>query len=172
MFERSEDIAELVNRVYAALDRLDRGDTLPRPEIASLTGLEPNRGRWQTVLDAARERLLKDRGIGTRCDRLVGVRLLTIDQQQTWLPEWRLKRAGRQIRRAEVAVAALPDRGLSLHQQRMKAFALEQLDKARRETRQHVRELAAINARVETLPRVPLVSTMLVKTTSLIKAKT
>ena len=154
MFDRNEELTGMADRVYEELAAMSRGEILSRRAIQKITGLTPNTSAWQTVVNKARVRLLKNFGIGTRCERLAGVRLLTVKDQQTWLPEFRTRCAGRHIRKAEVALEAMRDEGMTLHQQQLTAAVLGHIVNARRTLRRELKEQQVLAKPAETHPRV------------------
>lgn len=132
-FERREDLEAMVQLLTEAFDELDRGDVLSRERVQAIVECEPNTKHWALVLNKARKQLLLDRGIATHCDREVGVRLLSRQEQLTWLPDWRARRARRQIRRAVQAVKLLPEAGLTMHQRRQRLAVMGSLSQASRD---------------------------------------
>ena len=153
MFERRDDLQAMSDLLYEELSRLKRGDVLPRETIQGIVGVGPNEGHWQHVLNRARSRLLKERGIGTHCERTVGVKLLTNQEQLVWLPEWRTRRARRQLRKAKAAVLSMDADGLTLHQRGLQLAAIKRLALAHKELTHQIKEHQAATRPVQQRPR-------------------
>lgn len=140
MFDSSEVIDGMVAKVYRLTESMDRGDTLPHSEIRAIVGHEPNTGPWQHVMNRVRRDLLKNRGITMLVDREIGYRMLTHQQTLVVVPDRRLRRAGRQIKRGRRELGALPDKELSLHRRNVKALMLTALANAAKEVRRNLRD--------------------------------
>lgn len=154
MFETSEEVTAAVDAVYALTVHMGRGQILTHAEIGRVLGLNPHEGRWGHVMRKVRRRLEEERGISTWPETTVGYRLCT-PAEQLELPGRRLRRAMRQAKRGRKSVEALPDKSLSLHQRRLKAFMIERSRETERSLRRDVRDLTQEVKPTVTLPRRP-----------------
>jgi len=126
MFEVNPEVAEAVEAVYLLASTLGRGDVLAHSAISKELGLGPHEGYWGRVVSKVRRRLQEERGIATWPVPMVGYRLLT-REEQLQLPEWRMRRGLRQVRRGRGSLLALPEKGLTLHQRRSRMFMLDRM---------------------------------------------
>lgn len=143
MFQTDEDIQSAIATLYGRIADLERGDVLAHAVVREVVGCRPHEGSYDHVVKMVRQRLEKERGIATWPVTDVGYRLLTVDEQLTMLPRKRLRKSLRQVQRAKHSVQRLPDKGLSLHDRRRKAFDMEFLKAAESDGR---RELRAMDA--------------------------
>lgn len=125
-FERDPQIDAWVDEIYQLAGGLGRGDTLTRAAIKAVLGCEPNTGPWGHVMRRVRARLERERGITCWPVREVGFRLLPVAEHAE-VPQRRLRRARRQVRRGRVSLQALPDAALSVHMRRVKAETVGRL---------------------------------------------
>ncbi len=152
MFEASPEIDRMVARIYALTEEMDRGDTLTRETIQKIVGSEPNCGPWQHVMNKVRRNLMANRGITMLVDRGFGYRMLTHQETLTVVPERRLRRAGRQIRRGRKELGCLPNKELSVHRRNVKAMMLAALENAAKEVRRNLKRHQAEAKRTEVNP--------------------
>lgn len=152
MFEKDERIGLMIERLYAACEPLNRGDTLTHEMIRPILGCEPHEEHWPHCLRQVRKRLQREKAIATWPDRTVGYRLLTSEEQLTFLVKQRLKRAFRQQRRALQSVAVLPSSRLTMHQRQLQAFTLDMLKRSQASIR---RELRSHEAAIRPSPVLP-----------------
>jgi hypothetical protein len=152
MFERNEAIVAMVEKLWLLARPLDRGDVLTHDAIQGALGVGPHEGSWDHVVGKLRARLRKERGIATWPEVGVGYRLCTKEEQLDMIPEERAKKARRQFRRAEADVRALPVKGLSQHQKRLRAEQLKCLKAAREESASQARRAKLFGRRRETPP--------------------
>lgn len=156
MFERDDQIDEAVDRLFNLMVEIGRGGILPHDAIREVLNVEPHVGRWDHVVNRARNRLQKEHGIATWVrpeDRTVGYRLLTKSEQIYKLPGWRAERSARQIRRARRSVAAIPEAELSENQRKNRNAELRELREAECTVRRANRTIAAIAKGQPMVPR-------------------
>ena len=153
MFERNENLTELVEALYAACEPLRRGDTIGHDQIARILKVAPHEGHWQTCIAKLKRRMEDERGITLWSEHEVGYRLLKLDEQLAVAPRKRLRRAIRQINRGLKHAASAPDAGLTPHQRRLKAAQVELMKAARREAMSQHRRQSALLKPAEVNPR-------------------
>lgn len=155
MIERKEEIQEAVEALYAVAVKLKRGETLTHEVVTETIGFRPHEGRYDHIVNRVRNRLLRVKGIKTWFDLTVGYRLLTPKEQlQSTL--WHRKKASRQLVRGRNAAEYLPNALLSTHDQKVKAFLIDQVRRAKQDMEQADREAKAILTPTPVPPRVPL----------------
>lgn len=156
-FSPNEAISRYVDALVRACRGLDRNDILPHATVREILGVEPHCDHWQTCMRKLKRRLEDERGISLWPERGIGYKLLTKDEQVTMLPLARARRARRQLHLARRSVESLPDRGLSIHQMRLKQGQLESLRLGQRQMAAHVRRMDALFRPIEARPE-PIVA--------------
>lgn len=154
MFDAKEEIGEAVEAVYALTADLARGDVLTHAAVRAVLGVDPHTGPWGHVMRKVRRRLERDRGVATWPETTVGYKLLTAAEQLE-LPARRARRGLRQVRRGRASVDALPEKSLTLHQRRVRAFLSERGKEAERALRREIRAAGEALRPTPTLPRRP-----------------
>ena len=153
MFERRDEIQQMVDGLVALCGPLGRGELLTREAIQVVVGVEPNTAHWKHCVHQARRRLERERGIATWPVVGQGFRLLTVDEQIGLLPRLRRRKAFRQIRRSQQSVTALPAAELSLHQLVARANQLAGLRRTELAIKAEGKIKAAMARATETAPR-------------------
>jgi hypothetical protein len=154
MFQQNPTLTEFVAKLLDACRPLQRGDYLRHEAIIPILRVQPNEGHWPTCIVKLKRQLELTRGITIRCERGVGYRLLTIDEQLTEAPRARLRSSNRQLTKGRGHVACLPSRGLSEHQRHIKVAMLESIQKARTAVTSQVRRNAALCRPYQNMPRM------------------
>jgi hypothetical protein len=152
MFEMSEANAAKLDRLVELCRPIAPGGYLTHEAIEEVLGVPRHAGPWQHFVTLLRRRLEDERGVSIWCERLVGYELLK-PERQLLVPQWRGKRAMRQLRKGIRAVDKLPATGLTAHQKRVRSMRLEKARDAAKALRRHLRELAVISKPSETMPR-------------------
>jgi AraC-like DNA-binding protein len=155
MYEENAEITEAVEAVYSIASSLNRGSILTHEQIRSVLGIKPHEGIWDYVLHKVRRRLERERGIATWASYTVGYRLLSHAEQLEALT-WRVRKGLRQVRKGRGHVEALPDRGLTLHQRRLRSILVDQAREAETTLRRELRDQRRTIRPIETQPRRPL----------------
>lgn len=155
MFEESEQIAEMVEGVYSLLTELQRGEVLLHEPIEDVVGCARNTEHYQHVVDRARDRLQEKDGIATWPEKPIGYKLLTTHEQLWDLPNWRRRKARSQYRRARKSIVALPTKGLSLHDRRVRLAEIDKLALAKREVDREIRSHNPTTLAYQPSPRIP-----------------
>lgn len=164
MFEANEEIEEAAKVVYGLMAHLRRGDTLTHEAIGAAIGLPPDdtppalcveRSRYDRIVWKARKRLQRDRGIACWFVEGVGYKLLT-PAEQIESALWHTEKAMRSAHRGRKNVDDTPDKLLSPHLRRMKAFVGERTADARRQLLRTTRIVREQLRPTPTVPRRPL----------------
>lgn len=155
MFDEKPEITEAVDHVYSFMATLRRGDILTHEQVAGLIGGRPHEGSWDHIVGRARKRLEAENGIATWYVYGVGYRLLT-RAEQLELPQWRLRKGIRQIRKARKSLTALPEAGLTVNQRRVRAAMLERLAETELANRRELAGQTRLTRPNFVLPRRPL----------------
>lgn len=151
-FERNEQLSLLVDQLYEMFASKERGETVGHNEIAKILGVAPHQEHWQTCLIALKRRMEERKGITVWCEREVGYRLLTPREQITFAPIARIKRASRQLRKAEGHVCSILDGELSPHQRRIRNAQMESIRQSREEVEYQMKRARAMIADRSTRP--------------------
>ena len=151
MISEKQVITDSVDAVYALMGDLNRGDILTHEAIQSVLGVAPHQGSWDHVVNRARRRLERERGISTWPAPTIGYELCTTARQLE-IPAIRTRRGMRQIRRARRSVNALPEKGLTVNQRRARIFMIERLKDTERTLR---RELKGQQEQIRPTPTIP-----------------
>lgn len=154
MFDQKPDIAHAVDAVHALTTSLGRGQVLTHEMIQQTINLYPHEGAWDHIVNKVRRMLQDERGIATWPVIGVGYRLLT-QSEQLLVPEWRMKRGLRQVRRGRKSLAALPETGLSVNQRRARVFMLDRLADTERSLRREIKGQQEQTRPTPTIPRRP-----------------
>lgn len=154
MFESKAEIRQAKDSLWSALWAFDRGDLVPWHVVERITGPRhenPARGIIRYML----KRLLRERGLVTRCPAGEGIRMLTHKEVVELVFRHRNRKARKQqaacIRELECA-----DTGsLSDHERRLLAMQLDRSNKQRRALSQSER-LSSVIAHHESRPLRPV----------------
>jgi hypothetical protein len=157
MFESKKEIVKAIEAVYAVTERLKRGDILTHEQIGKVLGLQPHEGRWDHIVGRVRRRLEVERGIATWPAHNEGYELLTVARQLE-LPSWRMRRVMRHLRKSRRSTEALPTKGLTNHQARLRLFMLDGVKGAQRDMRRSARALHQHLKPTGTMPRRPVLA--------------
>lgn len=152
-FREKKEITDAVEALMAATEDLDRGDTLTHERIEVVTGLRPKERPLPTILVRYRRRMLDEREIALWPDYGIGFTLVTKNEQLTMIPQKRITRAARQTRKAKKVIEAISTSGLSLHQQRMRAFQMDVVTSAEHELRSRRARQSSYLRKTESHPR-------------------
>ncbi len=157
MIEAKPEIRDAVDALYGVASSLKRGEILTHEAIGETIGLQPYEGRWALIVARVRNRLESVDGIATWPVNGVGFELLT-PARQLEIPRYRLKRAIKQVRKSKRSVSALPEKGLSFSQRRIREAILERLPDAERNLRAEFRVMAQLTKPSPTVarPQVPV----------------
>ena len=153
MFSTNEQLEKTASAVYEHAKDLDRGDTLAHDDIERISGCLRYEGQWGAIVMKVRKKILRERGIALRPIATVGYRFCTKEEQLKYCARNRQKRAVRQLNRGVREIAALEPNSLSLHQQRLRAVAMQDLIHERRMVKRGLRNQAQEIKKTETLPR-------------------
>ena len=107
-FQQDPERQEQIGFVYDLLVSRFRGDVIDWEHVDDVLGFSHDSDLGRYVVGEARGRLLEEDHIATRCDRAIGVRLLTAKEQVTTAPADRMRRAKRQLNRGIKEVVAVP----------------------------------------------------------------
>lgn len=151
-FEMTEKVQSALDALMELASPMDRGDTIPYEAIQRVLGVRPHEGYWQHCIYQWNRRMESERGITIWNVREVGYELLTRNRQLQ-VPNIRIRRARRQIRRGLRSVASLPVEGLSLHQMRLRQVTIEQSLQADRDLDRQLRIQHKLRQATPTLPR-------------------
>jgi hypothetical protein len=152
MIEESEKIKEMVGLLIEAARPLKRGDILGHERIVGILGVEPHTLHWQGCVIKLKRHMERERGITLWPEHTVGYKLCTI-QDQIEVGHERQIRARRQIKKGLRSIKALPSKGLTLHQQRLRAMYDEGLRKSHRELSSQIATRVALTTATPVLPR-------------------
>jgi hypothetical protein len=152
VFEAKEEIAEMVNRLFAMARPLKRGEVIGHDAIREILGVEPHSGHWQHCMGKFRRRMEQERHISVWPVHTVGYKLCTVAEQLE-LPHIRMVRARRHIKRGMRSLDALPKSGLTLHQQKVRAAQSANLRKSHRELTSQIHQKVPIQRPAEVLPK-------------------
>jgi hypothetical protein len=156
VFETKPVILDLAELLYARAGQLDRGDVLRTEEVEVVTGCVRYEDCWTTLLKKFRRLMLDRRHIALWPVPGVGYRLCTKDEQLNLITVARQRRAARQLSRSLREVGAMPNRELTLHQQRVRALKVRQMLATRRQIKAQVREQERTTRRSDTPPPRPV----------------
>lgn len=154
MYEASEALAEMVERLIEAVKPLERGDLLGHDTIGEILGVAPHTLHWQACVNKLKRHMEAERGISLWIEHTVGYKLCTIPEQLE-LGHIYLVRARRRIRRGIKAIAALPQKGLNLHQQKQRAAHQTNLSRSHRDLSASICHRLPTQVASPTLPRPP-----------------
>jgi hypothetical protein len=152
MFEAKEYLSELVDRLYALCQPLKRGEVLPHSQIEAVLGVPPHQGHWQHCMNRLRRRMEDERGITLWPEITHGYKLL-LPHEQLQVPVIRTRRALRQVAKGERSLEALPEKGLTAHQRRVRALRLGHAADMQKELRAKVRTMELLARPAATQPR-------------------
>lgn len=137
LFHEDGTIEAAVGRVLDVLRPMQRGEILLWATIEVYAGFDRESPHWS----AFRHRLLRDfrkeTGIVLWPVKIVGWKLLTIDEQINWRSRKRMRRAARQLHRDMIELRAIPDAQMTDRQRQERAV---------REQRAHSQMLAVRRA--------------------------
>jgi hypothetical protein len=153
VFESSEVIDRMVERLWERVGSLRRGDTLLHAVVEDVLGVPPHTGHWPQCMKRLRRRLEHELGIAMWPVVGIGYKLLTVGEQLNMLPRERLRRAARQERRARRSVEAIPADQLTPHQRRAQVAQCHALRAAATELRRQLRIQAVLSRKPEGMPR-------------------
>lgn len=157
MLAEKPEVRDAVDAVYALTVNLNRGDILTHGAIEGVLGLRPHEGSWDHVVNRARRRLERERGISTLPAITVGYELCTTARQLE-IPAIRTRRGIRQLRRARNSVNALPEKGLTMNQRRSRIFMIERLKDTERTLRTELKGQQEQLRPTPTIPRRPAIA--------------
>jgi hypothetical protein len=140
MFERNEVLTPLVERLCAVFQSRRRGDIVEHSVIRDILQCEPHTGHWQQCMNRVRRWVEDELSITVWPEVGVGYRLLT-QAEQLQVPVIRTRRALRQVARGERSLEALPEKGLTAHQRRVRALRLGHSADLKRELRSKARTM-------------------------------
>lgn len=101
-----------VRTLMEAFPKIDRGQTIEHQQIAAVIGEKAGSGRYRSVLNAWRKRVLADKGIHFRAVPTVGVRAVEANEQVREGSN-RLRSAGRRIAAGIKIVERTPESELT-----------------------------------------------------------
>jgi Tat protein secretion system quality control protein TatD with DNase activity len=153
MFEPNETLTEYVDALFLVCKPLNRGDFLTHEAVTKIVGVQPHKEHYQYCVVRLKRRMEAEREISLWPEVGIGYRLLTKQEQLTMLPQARMRRAKRQIRRAQISIAAISDRHLTVHERRYRAAKAESLAASQRTLIIQSRRLAALSKEIEPRPR-------------------
>ena len=151
--EANETITRYVDALFEACRPLERNEVLTHEVIREILEVEPREGHWDYCIIKLKRRMEAERGITIWSEYGIGYRLLTKDEQLTFVPRMRFRRARRQYRKAQRSVAALPDRQLTVHQRRVKHAQEEAIRLSMERLADDARRQAILMRPVEARPR-------------------
>lgn len=114
-FEKDPVVQRRITALLDALVVLPRGSVLDWGQVEQLVEEPRAEGRARYVIMEARRRLLRQHGVATRCRINAGVYMLHSEEQLTFCPVDRRRRAGRQIKRAAEEVSVVDTGSMSEH---------------------------------------------------------
>jgi hypothetical protein len=140
VFEPTERITAMVDRLYALCEPLDRGDVLTHAAFVDVVECERHTEHYQWCLKLLKRRMRQERGIGLANERDVGYRLMTKGEQID-APKRQFKRAIRRVRDGMKDVACLQgDENLSLHQRIMLNHRIDQCQRLEKDIRRQMQD--------------------------------
>lgn len=152
MFEAKEEITRMVGRLIKVAEPLKRGDVIGHEAIVEILGCQPHTEHWQLCIGKLKRHMERVRGISIWSEPTVGYKLCTI-QEQIEIGHTRKVWARRHLKKGIRSVEAVPTKGLTLHQQKLRAMHSESLKRNHRELTSAIHSKLPTERRTETLPR-------------------
>jgi len=134
MFEINPEVHRLKERLIDSFGQVPRGSIIPWSAVAGVLEMPYDDGVAIQAHDKFRAWLLKERGVATRVPPTVGIELLTMREQLLWCSKHRMKKAKRQVRKAEREVGAVTPDAVSLEEAAYRQRFLYEAKRVKKET--------------------------------------
>lgn len=154
MFRKDPEVKAAVDALCERwLSTVERGDILPWEAIEDLAGGDRNEDRPKHIIQKFRRRMQFTRGIFLKAINNVGLKALTDSEQIEHGSQTRQRKIFRQCQRAIRELTDVEPANLSIHEQTIRARALDAARTVRKMARRAVKDAVAFFNVKESLPR-------------------